>query len=71
VTSKPEQWLRLRSARCKRLQGLFGRSFQLEVCSEVGEGTAVTMRIPLRKRSEIPLNRRWAITSEISELASN
>jgi len=34
----------------RRLQGLFGRSFQLEVRSEIGEGTAVTMRIPLRKR---------------------
>ena len=34
----------------RRLQGLFGRSFQLEVRSEVGEGTTVTMRIPLRKQ---------------------
>src|SRR6516164_9791855 len=33
----------------RRLQGLFGRSFQLEVRSEIGEGTTVTMRIPLRK----------------------
>jgi LytS/YehU family sensor histidine kinase len=32
----------------RRLQGLFGRSFQLEVRSEVGEGTTVTLRIPLR-----------------------
>jgi two-component system, LytTR family, sensor kinase len=32
----------------RRLQGLFGRSFQLEVRSEVGQGTTVTMRIPLR-----------------------
>jgi two-component system, LytTR family, sensor kinase len=31
----------------RRLQGLFGRSFQLEVRSEIGEGTSVTMRIPL------------------------
>jgi two-component system sensor histidine kinase LytS len=31
----------------RRLQGLFGRSFQLEVRSEVGEGTTVTVRIPL------------------------
>jgi two-component system sensor histidine kinase LytS len=31
----------------RRLQGLFGRSFQLEVRSEVGEGTMVTLRIPL------------------------
>ena len=34
----------------RRLQGLFGRSFQLEVRSEIGEGTTVTMRIPLRQR---------------------
>jgi hypothetical protein len=34
----------------RRLQGLFGRSFQLELRSEIGEGTTVTMRIPLRKR---------------------
>jgi LytS/YehU family sensor histidine kinase len=33
----------------RRLQGLFGDSFQLEVRSEIGEGTTVTMRIPLRK----------------------
>jgi two-component system, LytTR family, sensor kinase len=35
----------------RRLQGLFGRSFQLEVRSEIGEGTTVTMRIPLRELS--------------------
>jgi two-component system sensor histidine kinase LytS len=33
----------------RRLQGLFGRSFRLEVCSDVGEGTTVTMRVPFRK----------------------
>jgi two-component system, LytTR family, sensor kinase len=55
----------------RRLQGLFGRSFQLKVRSEIGEGTAVTMRIPLRKRSEIPINRRGVITAELSELPSN
>jgi two-component system, LytTR family, sensor histidine kinase LytS len=32
----------------RRLQGLFGSSFQLKVRSEVGQGTNVTMRIPLR-----------------------
>jgi LytS/YehU family sensor histidine kinase len=32
----------------RRLQGLFARSFQLEVRSEVGKGTTVTLRIPLR-----------------------
>jgi two-component system LytT family sensor kinase len=33
----------------KRLEGLFGRSFHLAVCSQVGQGTIVTLRIPLRK----------------------
>jgi LytS/YehU family sensor histidine kinase len=30
----------------RRLQGLFGRSFRLEVYSDVGQGTTVTLRIP-------------------------
>jgi LytS/YehU family sensor histidine kinase len=34
----------------RRLQGLFARSFQLEVRSEVGQGTTVTLRIPLQKQ---------------------
>jgi LytS/YehU family sensor histidine kinase len=34
----------------RRLQILFGRSFHLEVISEVGQGTTVTMRIPLQTR---------------------
>ena len=42
----------------RRLQGLFGRSFRLEVCSDVGQGTTVTMRIPLRKGSELDCCRR-------------
>jgi two-component system LytT family sensor kinase len=37
----------------RRLQGLFGRSFQLEVCSEIGEGTTVTIRIPCESSSEL------------------
>jgi LytS/YehU family sensor histidine kinase len=37
----------------RRLQGLFGRSFWLEVRSEVGQGTTVTVRIPLRMRFEV------------------
>ena len=32
----------------RRLRALFGRSFKLEVCSDIGRGTTVTMRIPLR-----------------------
>ena len=32
----------------RRLQTLFGRSFRLEVRSEIGEGATVTMCIPLQ-----------------------
>ena len=53
----------------RRLQGLFGRSFQLEVRSEIGEGTRVTLRIPLRKRFGVNLESPRAITSKVSELA--
>jgi two-component system, LytTR family, sensor kinase len=53
----------------RRLQGLFERSFQLEVRSEIGEGTTVTMRIPLRKRLGVNLESPSAITSEVSELS--
>ena len=52
----------------RRLQGLFGRSFQLEVRSEIGEGTTVTMRIPFRKRREVTLESPRALTSDVSEL---
>src|SRR6202048_4091545 len=55
----------------RRLQGLFGRSFHLEVRSEIGEGTTVTMRIPLRKRLGIDLESPGAITPEVRELASH
>jgi two-component system sensor histidine kinase LytS len=54
----------------RRLQGLFGRSFQLEVRSEIGKGTTVTMRIPLRKRFGVGLELPSAITSDLRELAS-
>jgi two-component system LytT family sensor kinase len=37
----------------RRLQTLFGRSYRLEVCSEVGQGTTVTVCIPLRPRFEV------------------
>jgi LytS/YehU family sensor histidine kinase len=36
-----------------RLQTLFGRSFRLEVRSDVGQGTTVTLRVPLRPRFEV------------------
>ena len=37
----------------RRLQTLFGRSFQVQVRSEIGEGTTVTMRIPLQTNSRL------------------
>jgi LytS/YehU family sensor histidine kinase len=39
----------------RRLQGLFGRSFRLVVRSEIGEGTTVTICIPLRKQFGVGL----------------
>jgi two-component system LytT family sensor kinase len=53
----------------RRLQGLFGRSFRLGVCSEVGEGTTVTLRIPLRERLGPGLELPGAITPGLFELA--
>jgi two-component system sensor histidine kinase LytS len=55
----------------RRLEGLFGSTFRLEVRSENGEGTTVTMRIPLQKRSRVSLESPRAITSELRELAPN
>jgi len=55
----------------RRLQGLFGHSFQLEVRSEIGEGTTVTMRIPLRMRFEVNLEVPRAGTPKLHELAPN
>ena len=48
-----------------------GDSFQLEVRSEIGEGTTVTMRIPLRKQFGVDLESPRAITPELRELALN
>jgi LytS/YehU family sensor histidine kinase len=55
----------------RRLRGLFGRSFQLEVRSEIGEGTTVTMRIPMPKRFGVGLESPRPIRSELRELALN
>jgi len=52
----------------RRLQGLFGRCFQLEVRSEVGKGTTVTMRIPLRKQLEVGLVTNGALASRLPDL---
>jgi type II secretory pathway pseudopilin PulG len=42
-----------------------------EVRSEIGEGTTVTMRIPLRNRLGVGLESPEAITSDLRELASH
>ena len=34
----------------QRLQALFGRSFKLEVISDIGQGTTIILSIPLRRR---------------------
>ena len=55
----------------RRLRGLIGRSFQLEVRSEIGEGTTVTMRIPVPKRFGVGLVSPRPIRPELHELALN
>jgi two-component system LytT family sensor kinase len=37
----------------RRLQGLYGRSFRLDVRSQIGHGTTVTVRIPLQITPEV------------------
>jgi two-component system, LytTR family, sensor kinase len=54
----------------RRLRTLFERSFQLEVQSEVGQGTTVTVRIPLRRRFKVALEPSEAISSDLGQLAS-
>ena len=53
----------------RRLHGLFGRSFRLEVRSEVGQGTTVTVRFPLRTRSEVEGRSLKSIRAKPSPLA--
>ena len=55
----------------RRLQGLFGSSFQLEVRSEIGEGTTVTLRIPLPERFGVGLELPAPISPDVRELASH
>ena len=49
----------------------FGRSFQLEVRSEMGEGSTVTMRIPLRRQLGVGFESPVAITPDLRKLASH
>jgi two-component system sensor histidine kinase LytS len=53
----------------RRLQGLFGSSFHLEIRSGIGEGTTVTMQIPLRKELEVGLVSEGAVTRRQPGLA--
>jgi sensor histidine kinase YesM len=53
----------------RRLQGLFGRSFQLEVRSEIGEGTTVTIRIPFGKRFPLGLESAEAVSPDLHQWA--
>jgi two-component system, LytTR family, sensor kinase len=53
----------------RRLQGLFGHSFRLKVSSEVGEGTTVTVSIPLRMRFEVAGRSFQGMTANTSRLA--
>jgi LytS/YehU family sensor histidine kinase len=53
----------------RRLKGLFGRSFQLEVNSEYGQGTTVRMRIPLQRQPDGE-NSLKTFISEAGPLAS-
>jgi two-component system, LytTR family, sensor kinase len=53
----------------RRLQGLFGSSFWLKVSSEVGQGTTVTVSIPLRMRFEVAGRSLEGMTANTSRLA--
>ncbi len=53
----------------RRLQTLFGRSYRLEVCSEVGQGTTVTVCIPLRPRFEVVGRSLESVTANPRRLA--
>jgi LytS/YehU family sensor histidine kinase len=54
----------------RRLQGLFGRSFRLDVGSHIREGTTVTICIPLRKHFGVGRESPGAIPTDhwLSEL---
>jgi LytS/YehU family sensor histidine kinase len=54
----------------RRLKGLFGRSFQLEVWSQVGRGTTVTVRIPIRRRFDRAEESLETVRPEAGQLAS-
>jgi two-component system, LytTR family, sensor kinase len=45
----------------RRLRGLFGDAFQIQVTSEVGKGTTVMIRIPLRKQPRAETESTFAL----------
>jgi LytS/YehU family sensor histidine kinase len=53
----------------RRLQVLFGHSFRLEAWSEVGQGTTVTVRLPLPTRFEVAGRSLESMTPERGRLA--
>jgi two-component system, LytTR family, sensor histidine kinase LytS len=53
----------------RRLRGLFGHSFQLQVRSEIGQGTTVTMRIPFRRQSAGNERTQEAVGSDAGQKA--
>jgi len=53
----------------RRLQALFGHAFRLEARSEVGQGTTVTLRIPLPTRLEVAGRSLERISAEPGRLA--
>jgi two-component system sensor histidine kinase LytS len=53
----------------RRLQTLFGRSFRLEVRSDLGQGTTVTVCIPLRPRFEVVGRSLESVTANPRRLA--
>jgi hypothetical protein len=53
----------------RRLQRLFGRSFKLEVRTDIGRGTTVTMRIPLRTQLSILPESSATVTADLQHRA--
>jgi two-component system sensor histidine kinase LytS len=53
----------------QRLHGLFGRSFDFTVTSEIGCGTTVTLRIPMRTPYEVVGRSLEHLVAETGELA--
>ena len=54
----------------RRLHGLFGGAFGLEVRSEVGQGTTVTLRMPLRTQSGLAEGARQTLAISRGQRAS-